>query len=516
MPIERTRFFWHDAVVRRGRQYINIEITIGIAHGERDKPVTMCFRNFGEDLIYCTPDASTLENPDMIEAAAGLDVALLYPMSGLESEEPILQPGRIKVLLGQGQTAQVLRNLCLIIHENSSDDWGKLSVWIKRLFGVELGVPRATSRGSIYLGYSQPGVKEELSIALAGRGMLQMLLLLAHIHAHPRSILIIDEPDAHLEILRQRQVYFLLTHVARENNSQVILVTHSEVIVNEAADHNLTLLLNGVADDVATKSRIRKALKHFGAEHYLRAKQRGYVFYVEGRTDLDILLELAMRLDHCLARVWDTQLNAYFVQDNYPEQDADSEIERVEGGFGLTARDHFSIFRGLLSSLNGLAILDGNASPPPDSTEGGLQVTHWQRYEIENYFVTPDVLRQFAFQGYSHGELFEQQLREEIEAVLDALILRKVFRGSTLDFQTWRGSNAGPRRLLWTAKTERIKLSEFAETFFRELADRLGQPMLLRRRELFRLIDFVEPDSIAEEVSQKLDLLQSLFKGSSQ
>ena len=33
----------------------------------------------------------------------------------LETEEPIIQPGRIDVLLGQGQTAQVLRNLCLLV-----------------------------------------------------------------------------------------------------------------------------------------------------------------------------------------------------------------------------------------------------------------------------------------------------------------------------------------------------------------------------------------------------------------
>jgi len=39
---------------------------------------------------------------------AEIDVELLYPMSGLEIEEPVLQPGRIGALLGQGQTAQIL------------------------------------------------------------------------------------------------------------------------------------------------------------------------------------------------------------------------------------------------------------------------------------------------------------------------------------------------------------------------------------------------------------------------
>lgn len=55
----------------------------------------------------------------------------------------------------------------------------------------------------------------------------------------------VDEPDAHLEILRQKQVYVLLRDIASENESQVIMVTHSEVILDEALDNNLTLLLDG-------------------------------------------------------------------------------------------------------------------------------------------------------------------------------------------------------------------------------------------------------------------------------
>ncbi len=35
--------------------------------------------------------------------------------------------------------------------------------------------------------------------------------------------------------------------------------------------------------------------------------------------------------------------------------------------------------------------------------------------------------------------------------------------------------------------------------------------MLLRKGELHRLIDFVEPAAIPEEVSRKLDLLAALF-----
>ena len=45
-----------------------------------------------------------------------------------------------------------------------------------------------------------------------------------------------------------------IDEIAAENESQVVMVTHSEVILEEALDHNLTLLLGGKTDDIAAKS----------------------------------------------------------------------------------------------------------------------------------------------------------------------------------------------------------------------------------------------------------------------
>ena len=514
VPVQRTRYFWHNTVVRRGNADIHLVITIGVLHENRVAPVTMRFRNQGEELIYCTPDEATLARPELIEAATRVNVDLLYPMSGLETEEPILQPGRIDVLLGQGQTAQTLRNLCLLVFKNAPEDWRKIATWMTRLFSVELDEPLETTRGSIDLFYRQPDVKEPLDIALAGRGLQQMLLVFAYLYSHRRSVLLIDEPDAHLEILRQKQVYVLLREIAHENESQVILVTHSEVVLEEALDRNLTLLLDGRADDLAAKTDIRNALKHYGTGHYVRARQRGYVLYVEGHTDLDILLALAKRLDHPAADSWDDRINVFYVQDNFPgpEPQLDSEIERVEGGFGVTPRDHFFALREMLPELHGLAILDRDRSERTDTDAGGLTVRYWRRYEIENYFITPAVLKQYAKHAYSSDwPLFVEQFAIEFDEVLDALILERVFSGRAPDFATWRGLDVEAARLLWNASTERIKLSSFAEAFFRQVAERLGHAMLLRKGDLHQLVDFVDPRSIPTEVSEKLDLLKTLF-----
>lgn len=510
VPVQRTRYFWHNTTVRTGNSEIRLQITLGVLHENKVEPVTMRFRNQGDELIYCTPDEATLAKPELIETAARLNVELLYPMSGLETDEPILQPGRIDVLLGQGQTAQVLRNLCLLVFKQAPEDWKRIARLMQRLFNVDLGNPTETVRGSIDLFYRQAQVREPLDVALAGRGFQQMLLIFAYLYSHRRSVLLIDEPDAHLEILRQKQVYVLLREIAAENESQVVLVTHSEVILAESLDHNLTLLLAGQADNLAAKTEIKNALKHYGAEHYVRARQRGYVLYLEGGTDLEILRALARRLGHQVAAVWDERANAFYVQDNYPDPDLDAQLERVEGGFGVTPKKHFFAIRDMVPNLAGLAILDNDGQGRKDSDEGGLRIVYWKRYEGENYFITPEVLRAFVARQYRDMPLFGQ-FRSETNEVLDALILERVFAGRAHDFATWQSLPADAALLLWEARTERCKLSDFAEEFFRRLAELLGHAMLLRKGELYRLVEFVDPHRIPEEVSEKLNLLAALF-----
>jgi hypothetical protein len=49
---------------------------------------------------------------------------------------------------------------------------------------------------------------------------------------------------------------------------------------------------------VGSLANITNALKHFGAEHYVKARETGHVFYVEGSTDVDMLRAFADKLEH--------------------------------------------------------------------------------------------------------------------------------------------------------------------------------------------------------------------------
>ena len=510
VPVHTTRYFWHNMIVRNHKSHAFIKITVGIEHRNQVRPVAMQFRYYSSEIVYCTPDEDTRDDIDLVRAAAGINVRLLYPMSGLDMEEPVVRKTRIDVLLGQGKTAQVLRNLCLTVHQDDPKQWADIVQMMDRLFSIRFNLPVENTRGSIDLTYRQSDVKESLDITVAGRGLQQILLIFSYLFSHQNSVLLIDEPDAHLEILRQRQIFVLLRDIASRNHSQVILVTHSEVILDECVDQNLSLILDDRVDNLARKGEIRNALKFFGAENYIKAVQCKHVLYVEGRTDADILRELAKRLNHPVEAQLHEQFNVFYLQDNYPDRDWSTELARVEGGFGGTPRSHFFALRSLIPGLRGLAMIDGDGKDRDDQSESGLQVVFWSRYEIENYFITPEVLREYAMEYYRLSPQFSI-VEIEIQSVLDTLILERVFKGSDMDMNTWKSLRGDAARLVWDTRSERVKLSDFAEEFFRRLAEGIGDSILLRKGELYKLVRYIPPRSISAEVKRNLDILNELL-----
>jgi ABC-type branched-subunit amino acid transport system ATPase component len=507
VPVPKTRHFWHD--LKAGN---DLRITVAVDVGGQPVPVTMTFTHHSSDeIVYCQPATETLSNEGAVEAGAKLDVSLLYPMSGTSADEAVIQPNRINYNLGLGRTAEVVRNLCLMVQQADARDWQEITDLMRRLFRVRLSVPKENEIGSVDLSYEQDGVGGALDLSLAGRGFQQMLLIFAHLYSHKGSVLLIDEPDAHLEILRQQQVYVLLRDIAHRNSCQVVMVTHSEVVLREALEQNLTLILGGTTENLAKKTDITNALKHFGAEHYVKARETGHVLYVEGGTDVDMLRAFADRLEHPVRAALDdgARLNVYYLQDNYPDAQTstDKELERVEGGFGLSAEKHFLALKSIIPGLRGLEIRDNDGKQRADGERNGLHQLVWKRYEPENYFITPDLLLSYVATRAPGEDLFAQQQKE----ILEALILERVFDGEVADFENYLKADASTRKTLWRAQTQTRKLSAFAEAFFERLAVATGNRVMIRKGGFHELIALCDPADLNGEVGQKLDALKRLL-----
>ena len=506
VPVPKTRHFWKNLKVS-GK---DLQITVGMEMEGDVMPVSMIFRHHASDeLIYAEPHPSTLNQPEALAKAAQLDVALLYPMSGISADEPLITRNRIDYHMGRGSTAEVLRNLCLVVHQNSPQDWQEITALMRRLFQVSLSTPTENEGGSLDLFYEQSGADRPLDLSLAGRGFQQMLLILAHLYAHKGSVLLIDEPDAHLEILRQQQIYALLHTIADRNGCQVLIATHSEVVMQEALDRHLTLILAGHAEDLASKPAIKESLKRFGAAHYVRARETGHVLYLEGSTDLAMLRAYADRLGHPVRDLMadGAHLNVYYLQDNRPEpgQSPEDYLDAVEGAFGQKARDHFFALRTIVPKLKGLEIIDNDNRGLLESSAGGFRRLPWKRYELENYLVTPDLLMEWV---HADGiDLFADQR----QTILDGLLLDQIFDDNQADFENYSQANSSTQNTIWRAQTQAKKLSLFADEFFRRCAAATATAIALRKGDFYQLISRQPIASIDPEISEKLDAIFELL-----
>ena len=286
IPIPDANLLWrgmHVRDVRRedGRQTtsnIRIDLVVeGVTADER----WICGLEFdyaNEESFYCRPlretDGRTPDRMPLPDAAGDVRIAFLPPMSGLAATETRLDQGAVNVRIGEGRTAEVLRNLCFRIHEEEPGRWNGLVEHVRSLFGAELDPPRyIAERGEIVMSYREQGVRLDLSSS--GRGVQQTLLLLAYMYANPGAVLLLDEPDAHLEILRQRQIYRLLTDVAAESGSQIIAASHSEVLLNEAAGRDVVVAFVGPPHRIDDRgSQVLKALRDIGSTSTTRRNRR--------------------------------------------------------------------------------------------------------------------------------------------------------------------------------------------------------------------------------------------------
>lgn len=490
VAVPNANLLWRDLHVRSGEKLadgktktrnILIEIIVeGVTRGKTWQ-AGFEFDYANPESIYCRPlriaeDGSERMVLPEAEFLTGVRLAFLPPMSGLASVEPKLELGRINVLIGEGQTAQVLRNLCYRLHEENPAGWARLVDDMERLFGIGLNPPQFNSlRGEVTMSYRDPsGVTLDLSSA--GRGAQQTLLLLAFIYANPDTTLLLDEPDAHLEILRQRQIYRMINEAANRQNGQIIAASHSEVVLTEAADKDRVVAFLGKPHVINDKTaQVLKSLTNIGFENYYLAEERGWVLYLEGSTDLDILRAFARRLKHPAAEVLEAPF-VHYVGDNRPQP----------------AREHFFGLKEAKPDLVGFALFD--RIDRPLQSEAGLTESMWSKREIENYLCREEVLLAWA-RGDTPNDLIEGVQAAERVEVMQACIAELV---QALEI-TGKGSP-------WSAD---IKASdEVLIPLMRNYARRLGLPIQMENKARFHeLVEFMAPESIDPEVSSVLDAL---------
>ena len=116
-------------------------------------------------------------------------------------------------------------------------------------------------------------------------------MLLTFLNIRPATVLLLDEPDAHLHVILQDSIYGELRTVAERRQSQLVIATHSEVIIVSVEPRELLVVLQSARPlaDSSEKSSLIKSLRVLSNTDIMLARDAEGILYVEGRTDIMIL-----------------------------------------------------------------------------------------------------------------------------------------------------------------------------------------------------------------------------------
>lgn len=490
IPVPSAKLLWKDLHVNdtkthEGKQRTDkVYITLTASGIHEDSPWTCSLEFYfaNEESFYCR--LKEPENGVLPEALRHHPVVFLPPMSGLAEREHRKEPGEISVLIGEGQTAQVLRNLCWQLYSKEDKSlWNVLAEKIDLLFQIKLQPPNyVAERSELTLTYRErSGI--ELDLSSSGRGCQQVLLLLSYMLANPGAVLLLDEPDAHLEILRQRDVYNLLTDIASTYGSQIVAASHSEIVLQEAAERDVVIAFVGKPHRIDTRSRhqVKKALESIRMADYYLAEQKGWLLYLEGSTDLAILRRLADRLDHPAKTILSDSVPVIYLGNNKPQE----------------ARDHFQGLREAKPDLVGFVLFDRLDKELQSGSR--LLERMWSRREIENYLVTPESLQGFVQLGLDSEDLIEAAEKRNRLEILESCVAELTNAlNLTNEPDPW-----GPD----------IKVTDkFLDPLFKRFFERLGTPQRIYKRDYHGLADTVPLEQIGIEVIDVLDVILSTAK----
>lgn len=237
----------------------------------------------------------------------------------------------------------------------------------------------------------------DMDLMVEGSGFLQWLSVFALATTPEINVLLLDEPDAHLHSSLQEQLLDSLLHVVKTTDKQILVATHSTEILRNAEPSDILHVHGSGTGGKYLREESQKVglLAGLGSDYAPRvdhAKRTKRILFVEGRTDIPILKELA----YTLGMEW---------PDTWTEwRTSSTQKER---------RHLYLALREEIPELVALSLRDRDDEPaetvgedlvdPTAPSDGSFHPRRWRRRYIESYLIWPSAIA--AATGLSEEEV---------------------------------------------------------------------------------------------------------------
>lgn len=230
LPVSDPAELWNDCVKGNTKDtgvIVEVEFRNGLS-------VEVSFTHrFGQVHV----DAGIPKNPhnfsaDEVNTTIGHKLAFIPGLVGILPQEPYVTPARRSAMSIEARYSEMYRSSLLHLNTTDGKALKRINKVLSKHLGVEIIEIKFDPDKDVYVDvkYSQGGVSLDLSNA--GSGMLQVIQVLIYIYLHKPTLLLIDEPDAHLHPELQEKLGNVLKDVTKEMGAQLFVATHSPDVID--------------------------------------------------------------------------------------------------------------------------------------------------------------------------------------------------------------------------------------------------------------------------------------------
>ena len=352
-------------------------------------------------------------------------IGYLPPFAGITDREARLSPAMRARLIGQGLSGGVIRNMLFDLHEHNrrertrlrgdgkklknsalkllrdTDAWEILQRTIQTIFATDLRIAPFNERFHSYLRVeSTKGENTESGfirftnytprdLMVEGSGFLQWLSVYTLTLSRDVDVVLLDEPDAHLNASLQKELLISLEHLAGIDKKQVFMATHSPELIRFYGHDRILAVAERKAKYLQEDAGKVRVLAGIGTIHTLTLHalmESKRMLIVEAESDLRFLKLIAKQAGH----PWPKTIVPWY--------------------WTGSAGERQQLFLQLLGEIPGLkAISIRDRDDEPDGTveadlidksfiskQPGFSAMKWQRRHIENYLLCTSAIARAA------------------------------------------------------------------------------------------------------------------------
>ncbi len=412
LPVSNPTELWTDRRTTAGKQKV-IKVCMTFDDDHRvTASVKHDYNRFGVGI------ESTDESQEWLSQLVAYRIAYLPVFSVFLAQEERRTPAVVDDELARGRVHSVIRNLLLDLKEEEKHEEliGVLRRTFPALEDMRIEFDEVSDR-YISVTYKEAARPKEFDVFSAGSGFQQFLYLFGFILLrHPRVILL-DEPDVHLHGTLQSALLQEL-HRLVEEGKQILFATHSRDLITGVSPENILSLENGAAKRLGVGFDIYDTLDRLGSIEptqlpIIQAFQR--VLIVEDQADRTLL---SMFCSKCLgSSIWqevERRLAVCFSKGNPYKQPIARLREQLQQMISLPGQ-----------TLEAFVVSDRDYYPDLQHLHQELPTDHlqwhvWERAEIENYLLCPNVIIQLLRGSDQQLVLEETAFHQEYDRLLES------------------------------------------------------------------------------------------------